>query len=89
MKGTLKSPYQPCKLLNKILPEKFIDIFFRRKLNKRNDDPFTKIQNIENNETILPFRNDVKANSISRILDESLHKNAYLQNAIVIDRYEK
>ena len=89
MKGTLKSPYQPCKLLNKILPEKFIDIFFRRKLNKRNDDPFTKIQNIENNETILPFRNDVKANSISRILDESLHKNAYLQNAIVIDRYEE
>ena len=89
MKGTLKSPYQPCKLLNKILPEKIIDIFFRRKLNKRNDDPFTKIQNIENNETILPFRNDVKANSISRILDESLHKNAYLQNAIVIDRYEE
>ena len=89
MKGTLKSSYQPCKLLNKILPEKIIDIFFRRKLNKRNDAQFTKIENIENNETFRPFRNDVKANSISGILDKSLHKNEYLQNAIVIDRYEK
>ena len=87
MKGTLRSPYQPCKLMNKILPEKFIDFFFRRKQNKRNDDQFTKIENIENNETFLPFHNDVKANSISGILDESLHKNEYLQNAIVIDRY--
>ena len=89
MKGTLKSPYQPCKLLNKILPEKFIDFFFHRKQNKRNDDRFSKIENIENNETFRPFRNDVKANSISGILDKSLHKKEYLQNAIVIDRYEK
>ena len=81
MKDALKSPYQPCKLLNKILPEKLIDFFFRRNQNKRSEDQFSNIKSIENNKAFLPSYNDTEANSISEKLDKTLHTNKRLENA--------
>ena len=81
MKDALKSPYQPCKLLNKILPEKLIDFFFRRNQNKRSEDQFLNIKSVENNKALLPSYNDTETNSISAKLDKALHKNNRLENA--------
>ena len=81
MEDALKSPYQPCKLLNKILPEKLIDFFFRRNQKKRNEDQFSKLKSIENNKALLPSYNDTDTNSISAKLDKALHKNNRLENA--------
>ena len=81
MEETLKSPYQPCKLLNKILPEKLIDFFFHRKQNKRSSDQFSQIKNIEKNKDLLPFHDGKKANSISAKLDKSFINNKLSKNA--------
>ena len=89
MKDALKSPYQPCKLLNKILPEKLIDFFFRRNQNKRSEDQFLNIKSIENNKALLTPYNDTEANSISAKLDKALHTNKRLENASEAYKHEQ
>ena len=87
MEETLKSPYQPCKLLNKILPEKFIGFFFHRQQNKRSSDQFSQIKTITNNKDLLPFHNGKEAKLISSNLDKSVYNNKNYKHSSETDNY--
>ena len=75
MEGDLNIPYQPCKLLRKILPITFIDFLYNRKHNIKNSEKSPEIKDIDKSTALFSLRYAADESSIITKLAEKFNIN--------------
>jgi len=75
MEDALNVPYQPCKLLKKILPVTFIDFLFNRKHNIKNSGKSSEIKDIDKNTALFSLPYDEEDGSIIKQLADKFNIN--------------
>ena len=75
MEDALNVPYQPCKLLKKILPVTFIDLLFNRKHKIKNSEKSSEIKDIDKSTDLFLLPYDAEDRSIIKRSAEKLNIN--------------
>ena len=81
MQDALNVPYQPCKLLKKILPVRFIDFLFNRKHNVKNSEKSSEIKDIDKGTALFSLPYDEVNGSIIKQLADKFNINKLSRNS--------